>query len=509
MEQPPHLIIVNPDQWRGGVLGHLGDPAVHTPNLDKLVRSDAVSFRHAFVQATVCTPSRCSFMTGWYPHVRGHRTMYHMLHDELGETNLLKVLRENGYFVWWGGKNDLVPGQLGVDSHCDVYFRPQASDFARWGARPQAGTHGGDMSWRGDPDGDNHYSFFKGKLVPPDSQRVWFDGDWAMVHGAIDFLRDCPKDRPACLFLPLGYPHPPYCVEEPWYSITDRERLPERHVYDRWDDKPALLAGIRDGQGLAGWTEDRWRELRGTYYGMCARVDHQIGMLVAALKAAGMYDSCALFVFSDHGDFTGDYGLVEKTQNTFQDCLARVPLVVKPPATHSVQPGVREQLVELIDFPATVYDLAGIDCGYWHFGRSLRPLFADDAAVHRDAAFAEGGRLHAEGHASERESSSAGGPLGLYAPRIRMQLAEVGAGGALPHTKAAMCRTHDRKYVRRAYETDELYDLARDPGETVNRIDDPDYREDLIALRERMLTWYMETCDVVPMASDQRRFSTT
>ncbi|MEZ4610162.1 MAG: hypothetical protein R2838_07920 [Caldilineaceae bacterium] len=31
------------------------------------------------MQHTVCTPSRCSFMTGWYPHVRGHRTLWHLL----------------------------------------------------------------------------------------------------------------------------------------------------------------------------------------------------------------------------------------------------------------------------------------------------------------------------------------------------------------------------------------------------------------------------------------------
>ena len=53
-----------------------------TPVLDRLVETEAVSFRNAFCQNPVCTPSRCSFMTGWYPHVRGHRTMFHMLHPE-------------------------------------------------------------------------------------------------------------------------------------------------------------------------------------------------------------------------------------------------------------------------------------------------------------------------------------------------------------------------------------------------------------------------------------------
>lgn len=69
------------------------------------------------------------------------------------------------------------------------------------------------------------------------------------------------------------------------------------------------------------------------YYGMCARLDHQFGRLMDTLRDAGLYDDSTVFLFSDHGDFTGDYGLVEITQNTFEDCLSRVPFVVKPPTS--------------------------------------------------------------------------------------------------------------------------------------------------------------------------------
>ena len=503
MARRPHIVIFNPDQWRGDTLGHLGHPAVQTPNLDQLAATDGVSFRWAFAQATVCTPSRCSFMTGWYPHVRGHRTMHHMINPQLGETNLLAVLREAGYFVWWGGKNDLVPGQLGFDAHCDVHFRPTEADYRRWNATPRAGSHGGDQAWRGTPDGDNYFSFFRGRL-PANDGEPWFDSDWAMVRGAIDFLHRYAGEQPLCLFLPIGYPHPPYGVEEPWYSLTDRNTVPARFRYATWDDKPGLLAAIRDGQRLAGWSEDRWRELRATYYGMCSRVDHQFGLLLEALRATGRYDDSAVFVLADHGDFTGDYGLVEKTQNTFQDCLSRVPFLIKPPANVATSPGVRDQLVELVDFPATVYDFAGVDCGYWHFGKSLHAVLADPATPHRDAVFCEGGRLHDEVQASERESLAAGGSLGLYSPRIKQQVLEQ---PQLPHTKAAMCRTANLKYVRRAFETDELYDLATDPGETRNLIAEPRHRGDVAHLRERLLSWYMETCDVVPLRTDQRHFA--
>ena len=68
-----------------------------------------------------------------------------------------------------------------------------------------------------------------------------------------------------------------------------------------------------------------------------------------------------------------------------------------------------------------------------------------------------------------------------------------------------MCRTKTHKYVKRLYEQDELYDLVNDPAEQYNLINDPAYASILIDLKERMLTWYMETCDVVPRETDQRR----
>lgn len=500
MKKRPHIIIFNPDQWRGEALAHLGNPAVQTPNLDRLAGEDGVSFASAFCQNTVCTPSRCSFMTGWYPHVRGHRTMYHMLHPEHDEPNLLKILKENGYHVWWGGKNDLVPGQASFEPYCHEHFNATAADFARWGLTRREGTHGGDQAWRGEPGGDNYYSFLKGKL-DKGQEAMYGDGDWGKILGAIDRIRSYDQDKPLCLYLPLNYPHPPYCVEEPWYSMTDRAKLPRRALPpEGWSGKPSILKGICEGQGLTHWSEERWTELRATYYGMCARTDHQFGLLVEALREAGMYADSAIFVFSDHGDFTGDYGLVEKTQNTFEDCLSRVPFLIKPPADVPLQPRVSEALVELVDFPATVYALTGIEPGYDHFGKSLLPLLAGETDSHRDATFCEGGRRIGETQAMERESSSAGNTEGLYSPRLRLQTTDEGVF----HSKAAMCRTKTHKYVYRLYEQDELYDLAADPLEECNVIDDPAYRDIRGTLKDRLLRWYAETADVVPHHTDKR-----
>ena len=58
--------------------------------------------------------------------------------------------------------------------------------------------------------------------------------------------------------------------------------------------------------------------------------------------------------------------------------------------------------------------------------------------------------------------------------------------------------------MRRLYEADELYDVRADRGEVRNRIDDPELGGVLRKLKERLLTHYLETCDVVPADADLR-----
>jgi arylsulfatase A-like enzyme len=226
---------------------------------------------------------------------------------------------------------------------------------------------------------------------------------------------------------------------------------------------------------------------------MCARVDAQVGLLVRELKARGIYDETALFVFSDHGDYTGDYGIVEKAQNLFEDCLVRVPLILKPPAGRGVRPGVRDGMVELVDVSATAYDLAGIPPKHHHFGRSLCEYLAGDAPG-RDAVFCEGGY-----RAGEPLESAATEPESLYWPRTSISAEDPQAYG-----RAIMVRTRTHKYVKRIGEPDELYDLVQDPMEMKNIVGEPRMAGVRAEMRNRLLEFLWETGDVVPARADAR-----
>lgn len=491
MADRPHIVIFNPDAWRGDVLGHLGNSAAVTPNLDRWIETEAVSFANAYCQMPLCSPSRCSFMTGWYPHVRGHRTLRHLLRPD--EPMLLKSLKDAGYFVWWGGKNDVVPGQNGFEAYCDVRYLPDPLPEVSWAPQRQG-------EWRGEPGSDTYYSFYRGELEHTAGYLYFYDFDWGWVQGAIEQIKNPPLDRPMCLYLALHNPHPPFAVEEPWYSMIDGGAMPPRIPAPAdWAGKPSITRGLYENQNLQGWSEARWTELRATYYGMCARLDHQFGMVMDALREAGIYDETAVFFFSDHGEYAGDYGLVEKAQNTFEDCLTRVPFLVKLPRGMPVEPGIRDALVELIDLPATVEALARIVPGHDHFGRSLLPLIAGETDRHREAVFSEGGRRHGETQCMEYASNPHLDPASLYWPRHMLQRRE-----GPEHTKAVMIRTQAFKYVMRLYEMDELYDLTTDPHELHNRIGDPDLAEVIESLRGQLLRFYLETSDVVPHDYDER-----
>jgi len=165
-------------------------------------------------------------MTGWYPHVRGHRTMYHMLHAERGEPNLQRILMHNGYFVWWTSRNDLVPGQSGYGQDCDVHYTARKEDFRHWGHIPRPGLHFS-TEWRGEPESDTYYSFYAGKLNTFEDG-IYGDVDWGWILGARDFILEYDGEKPLFMNIAISYPHPPYGVEEPWFSQIDRSSDAEK-----------------------------------------------------------------------------------------------------------------------------------------------------------------------------------------------------------------------------------------------------------------------------------------
>ena len=492
----PNIIYFLADQMREDSLHHAGCEASITPNLDSILE-DGVSFENAYCQNPVCVPSRCSFLTGLYPHTTGHRTMHFLQNPD--EPNFLRTMKNNGYEVVWIGRNDIIPGDKAKTDYCDYYFDGIREGNMRDNATPIstfANAHKQDVEI--DVNVPGYYSHFIGKIS--EEQAHGLGSDWRCLENALNYLeakKQSGDDRPFFLYVTISYPHPPYACEEPYFSRIDRSKIePRRPNMTDLKDKPSMTQGICRNQqlDLGNWLDENYTELKATYLAMVNRFDEQFGILKNKLKELDFYDNSSIFVFSDHGDYTGDYGIAEKVQNCFENPISNIPLLVKPAAQFKVKPRQSKALVELVDLCETVCDMTGIQTEYVQFGKSLLPTLAGDEH-HKDAVFCEGGRIHGETWAMEQGH----GPISPYYPRLSEQCKE-----GPQHTKATMIRMGNLKYIKRLYEKDELYDLDKDPLELHNIIDDEAYAIDVLKMKDRMLTFYQETGDIVPNRRDKR-----
>jgi arylsulfatase A-like enzyme len=473
----PNLLVFMPDQLRADAVGCFGSAVARTPNIDALA-ARGTRFSHAYSQHSVCGPSRVSIMTGWYPHVAGHRTLTHLLKP--WEPNLFALLRGAGYHVAWAGErgDTFAPGV--ADAVCDRrgFDVPPShlfdlSPFDRGSQWYRAHYHGRREG--------------AGASAPAGNT---LDFDEATVRTAIEWL-DGGMPEPWVLLVALIFPHPPFVVEEPWFSMHDRAPMPPPAPWVA-EGKPAYMAALRQRTGTGAMSSSEWAEVAATYHGMVSRVDEQLGRVVAAVARADVLDRTVTWFFTDHGEYLGDHGLVEKWPSGQHDCLLRNPLVVAGPGV--AEGAVHDGMTEMVDVLPTALELAGTEAGHTHFGTSLVPALAgrSEGAASRRFAFAEGGFLLREAHLLER----AGPPYDIKS----------GLQHDLPATVGRVASARDARYtyVHRLYESPELYDRGDDPGETVNLAGTPALADVEAAMRDATLRWLFETSDVVPWDADPR-----
>jgi choline-sulfatase len=308
---PPNFIYFQPDEMRAESLGCYGHPIASTPNFDAFAKQ-GTRFDQAHVSYTVCSQSRTAFMTAWPTHVRGHRTLWSLLHD--WEPNLLKYFKTDAnYTVKWWGKNDLLAP--------DAWNRSVTSAISKHG-KPNNGPN------KYKPTDPEFFTF----LSEPTEYGAENTTDYANVAAAIDFLRayKAGVDAPFFIFLPLSKPHPPYTCPEPFYSSVNPDSLPPLRPMDS-PKKPDYHALIRSYRNMGTLDEKFFRKLHAVYLGSIAFSDFLFGLLLAAVDEAKLADSTTITVFADHGDYAGDYGLVEKWPSGLEDVLTRVPLIIRTP----------------------------------------------------------------------------------------------------------------------------------------------------------------------------------
>ncbi|CAK7199871.1 hypothetical protein SEUCBS139899_002557 [Sporothrix eucalyptigena] len=484
----PNFIIFMPDQLRYDALGCTQESAgtahkpspIKTPNIDAF-RARGTLFTECYVQASVCAQSRCSMLTGTYPHVSGHRSLNNLIKP--WEANVLRSLKENGYHVAClaprGDTFSPTVTELSVNEYGFLETPDCLPSFAK--GSNNSGPDENDVWGR---------LFYKGLRTPEQMS----DYDDAVIRSALTWLKCPPSGKPWLLYLPLLFPHCPFQVEEPYFSMYDRQAVGS--VVSTPDTKtgyePRYMQTIRERYGTGRATDEMWREIKATYYGMIARLDDQFGRLVDALDSLNLWKDTVTMFFTDHGEYLGDHGLIEKWPSGLSETLVREPLLIGGcglPAGHTVA-----GMTEMVDLVPTLLEMAGIGEHFPHNGQSWIPLLQDDPkrAYTKKYAFSEGGFLTSE----EPLLEQAPYPYDIKAGLQHEDTTLVG--------KAISLRNHEWTFMYRLYEPAELYSRANDPHEIHNLAGVPEYASKVSELEKEVFRWLVETSDVLPWTKDPR-----
>lgn len=443
----PNLLVFMTDQQRGATVLPASPVKALTPNLDRF-RAEGVTFTQAFCPSPHCCPSRATFFSGLYPSEHGvwnnvdvGNTLSRGLND--GVRLWSEDLAAAGYRMTFSGKwhvsAEETPAARGWELTAPMAprhpvpagaWRPEPKPF-EW-AHYERGDRGAAPAQRGEAQilraGYGTYTHY-GENEDPFR-------DSAVTAQGVAALRGRSQDgRPWCQYIGTLGPHDPYFVPSRFLDLYDLERIQLPATFsDRLLDKPALYRRTRDR--FDQLSEREHREAIRHYLAFCSYEDALFGEVLQALAASGEAENTVVLYCSDHGDYMGEHGLWCKGLPCFQAAY-HIPAIVRWPAG-LVQPGREvDAFVTLADFAPTFLELAGGTADRGFAGRSLLPFLRGEAPTDwPDAVFTQSN------------------------------------GNELYGIQRAIM-TRDWKFVYNGFDYDELYDLRRDPGETVNRAQDP------------------------------------
>jgi choline-sulfatase len=488
-----NFIFMFPDTMRAESFSSYGHPLKTTPNLDAFAET-GVRFEQCHTMHTQCSPSRATMLTGRYMHVLGHRTQTNLL--ESYEQNYFQTLKKNGYWIQYYGKNDV--------------FSPDAMNTSVSYWEGDIGTQSGSNAYEWGEAG--YWSMLStGANVSKDSLT---NKDYAAVVKSVSFLKNQTADSPPfVLFLPGRGAHPPYGSPMEFHNkwSVDEVRDSGRKLRPAFGPtKPryhSRTEGVPFYRNLTGLGAVDFLSIQKAYLGMVAYNDWIFGELMKGLEESGLADSTAVFYSSDHGDFAGDFEMIEKWPGGADDVLSRVPLYARIPG--GAAGFVSKAPVQLADVPHTICMLAGIDVvgdgsGQWgiNFGHDLTPQLS---AGHNEGDLSR--FVYAEGGFKFYNELFPGGsdhvpddPKGMYWPRAQEEMSGNGTGSP----KWVMRRNLTHKLVYRPGFDSELYDYTVDPLELTNVWDVPAYAALQKELLDGLLEWLVETGDVTPVHTNKR-----
>jgi arylsulfatase A-like enzyme len=477
--QKPNIVMIIAEELRADMLGYMGCHVAETPFLDSLAETSVVFGNHYTVHSK-CVPSRAALYSGRYVHVDGHRTLGIPL--QKGEINLAKILKDNGYHTALCLKNHTVDKSI-LDESFDEWW--QEKDLP--GKAVSCSAYSKETTSHDRTEGNKYAdNYLFGQTFINESDK----NDYRGTQKVVEFINNTGSEtKPFFININFAFTHPPYEIMEPYYSRFMNKDIP-LFPNKPGTNKPDFVNKLHELHGFERLDEHDRKEMIATYLGQLNYVDNRVKEIYTALEKANELDNTIFIFTSDHGDFVGQYGLPEKWDTIFHDCLINIPLMIHYPAEFT---GNRlSQLTENIDILPTLLDMLKLDHPYGIQGKSLIPVMNDSTVTHKDYVFCEGGH---EKELLDIEIQPDPHRKVIVGYLIKAKLREV-----LPDSlrKAKMIRTNEFKLVYRIKDKNELYDLVNDPTEMNNIYYDKQYNQVVNKLEHILLKHLIETEQNLP-----------
>jgi arylsulfatase A-like enzyme len=430
-----NVVLIVWDAVRAANLSLYGYPRNTTPNLMHWARKGA-RYNMALAPAPWTYPSHSCFFTGHWPFQLNSQWKFSL---DAPVPTLAEHLASRGYQT----------AGFSANTFCCSYETRLDRGFIHFEDYPLtprsllSRTVAGSWILQNILDRDD---FYEAKWTRSQSRNASGIND-----AFLDWLHRRQKDRPFFAFLNYFDAHEPY-MPAPEYAgrFGIRPRTPRDHQF--------LL-----DYGTTGSKSFQVRDVqmaRDCYDDCIAFLDDRLGRLLEKLQGRGLLDNTLVIITSDHGESFGDHGIFLHANNVFVDEVA-VPLVILSPDAPAGL-AVAEP-VSLRDLPATVVDRLGLLAGSPFPGHSLAAYWS-----------------LAPGQAP---------------PEITPALSEHAAPTAFQPQPEQSLRRRDvqmslvargRHYIRDGSGSELLYDLRRDPFDSVNLIDSVEGKQAAGVLR-RML----------------------
>lgn len=468
----PNVLIVMTDQHRADLMTCAGNAVVPTPNIDRIA-AEGVRFENTYCPYPVCVASRMAMLSMRYAHTTGavnntdrldwrYATIAHhfgrhgylpgligkMHFNDAHKHGFEYYLSINDWLMYLGPKVQHYANEIASHPLSKHFFHTMIDDGA--GMPDVSDLWDGPSPWVGHVE---RYDFreMASQLEAEDHL------DSFIARESVKFMqRYC--DQPFFLVTSFMKPHTPLFPPKAWADLypVDDMVLPEvgsvesypPHIQQRIAHHVSQDPRLRKAH-LAG------------YLGNLAFVDTRVGVVLDGLESLGLADNTIVVYTSDHGEMAGDHGLFQKF--CLFDPSVKVPLIVRAPG-EMPRGVVTDALTELIGLGPTLSDLAGLPAP------TAAPL-ADTLDVPAE--------LDAHSFADVVRNPSG--------PAAEAAFSEYALRSGVPQY---MVRTARYKYMYNEGSMCELYDLQEDPGERINRIQDPGLAKVEADLRARLFAWF-------------------